>query len=168
MPVIAKKFPTYVSFAESDLGDILGKDMENALHYKAHVFSSVILINEKGKLVMKPLPVEAQLSAVTGIVVNDFDRDGIKDILLGGNKFDVEVETTAADASPGLFLKGKGDLNFEPQKHYESGFFIPYNVKDIQVVKIKDQWTILVGINDSALRVFQTNYSLPVNTLALE
>lgn len=168
MPVIAQKFPTYISFAESDLADILGKDMENAFHYKAHLFSSVILINENGKLVLKSLPVEAQLSAVTGIVVRDFDRDGIKDILLGGNKFDVEVETTAADASPGLLLKGEGDLNFKPLKPYESGFFIPYNVKDIRAIRIKDQWAVLVGINDAALKIFQTNYSSPGNTLVLE
>ena len=36
-----------------------------------------------------------------------------KDILIAGNKFDVEVETTPADASPGLFLKGLGNLNFK-------------------------------------------------------
>ena len=42
MPVIAQKFPTYLSFAQSDLPTILGKDIENAMHYKAHTFSSAI------------------------------------------------------------------------------------------------------------------------------
>jgi len=168
VPEIAQKFPTYVSFAESDLPDILGKDMETALHYKAYLFSSVILINDNGRLTIKPLPVEAQLSAINGIVVNDFDRDGIKDILLGGNKFDVEVETTAADASPGVLLKGTGDLNFRSMKPNESGFFIPYNVKDIQAIKIKDQWGILVGINNEALRIFHTNKMPPPRTLAVK
>jgi hypothetical protein len=160
MPVIGQKFPTYLSFAQSDLPSILGKDIENAIHYKAHLFSSIILINEKGKLLMKKLPVEAQLSAITGIIVQDFDNDGKKDILLAGNKFDVEVETTPADASPGLLLKGLGDLAFKPLKSFESGFFVPYNVKDIQLIKVKDKWTILIGVNNDGLRVFSADNTI--------
>jgi hypothetical protein len=71
-------------------------------------------------------------------------------------KFDVEVETTPADASPGLFLKGLGNLNFQSTKPLESGFFVPFNVKDIQPVKIKDGWGILVTSNNDKLRVFST------------
>ncbi|MEX2232575.1 MAG: VCBS repeat-containing protein [Cyclobacteriaceae bacterium] len=158
MPLIAQKFPTYLSFAQSDLPGILGKEMENALHYKASLFSSVMLINDHGKLRIQRLPTEAQFSTVNGIIVKDFDQDGVKDILLAGNKFDVEVETTPADASPGLFLKGMGDLKFKSVKSYESGFFVPYNVKDIQPIRIKDDWAILVGINNDALRIFKTNH----------
>src|SRR5690606_12201834 len=77
MPVIAQKFPTYVSFAESDLPTILGQDIENALHRKAHLFSSVMLINDNGKFSIKRLPTDAQLSAVMDIIVEDFDNDGI-------------------------------------------------------------------------------------------
>jgi hypothetical protein len=36
----------------------------------------------------------------------------------------------------------------------ESGFFVPYNVKDIQPVKINDNWAILVSSNNDSLRVF--------------
>ncbi len=168
LPVIARKFPTYVSFAESDLEDILGKDIQNAMHYQARLFSSIVLVNEKGKLLMKKLPVEAQLSTVNGIVVDDFDRDGIKDILLGGNKFDVEVETTAADASPGLLLKGTGDLNFRALKPGESGFFIPYNVKDMQPLKMQSGTLILVGINNETVRTFRAINGPAKSTLAQE
>src|SRR5688572_11070486 len=63
MPVIAQKFPTYLSFAESDLPKILGKDIENAMHYQAHNFSSVIGINQNGRFAFKSLPVDAQISA---------------------------------------------------------------------------------------------------------
>jgi hypothetical protein len=154
MPLIAQKFPTFTSFAESDLPSILGKDIENAIHYEAHLFSSIMLINENGKLSVKKLPVDAQLSTVNSIIVHDFDRDGNKDILLGGNKFDVEVETTAADASPGLFMKGLGNYNFKCLKPNESGFFVPYNVKDMQMIQWKNSLTVLVAINNDSLKAY--------------
>jgi len=157
MPAIAQKFPTYLSFAESDLPTILGKDIETAMHQKAMLFSSVILVNNNGKLTIKKLPVEALLSAVTGISVNDFDNDGKKDILLAGNKFDVEVETTAADASPGLYMKGTEGLNFISMKPNESGFFVPYNVKDIRSVNVGTGIAILVASNNDSLRIFQNS-----------
>jgi enediyne biosynthesis protein E4 len=157
MPSIAQKFPTYLSFAQSDINGILGKDIENAMNYKAYLFSSVMLINENGKLKIKRLPTEAQLSTINGIIVKDFDNDGQKDILMAGNKFDVEVETTAADASPGVFLKGLGNLEFKSLKHFESGFSVPYNVKDIQLITVKGKPVILVSVNNERLRVFNQN-----------
>jgi hypothetical protein len=157
MPNDRKKFPTYLSFAESDLNGILGEEeLKSALHYKAHLFSTVIFTNDKGKFTTKKLPMEAQLSTVNGIIVKDFDGDGKKDILIAGNKFDVEVETTPADASPGVFLKNMGNLDFKSCKPLESGFFVPYNVKDIKAVKMADKWAILVSSNNDRLRVFKS------------
>ena len=155
-PFISQKFPSFLSFAESDLKTILGEEIESALHYKAHLFSSVILINDNGKFTIKKLPLDAQLSTVNCIIVNDFDKDGKKDILISGNKFDVEVETTPADASPGVFLKGMGNMNFQSAQPLESGFFVPYNVKDMQPVKMKNGWGILVSSNNDSLRIFTT------------
>jgi hypothetical protein len=155
-PMIAQKFPSFLSFAESDLKTILGEDIETAIHQQAHLFSTVFLINDNGKFTIKKLPLEAQLSTVNCIMVKDFDADGKKDILISGNKFDVEVETTPADASPGLFLKGLGGLEFKAAKPLESGFFVPYNVKDMQPIKLKNGWGILVSANNDSLRVFTT------------
>jgi hypothetical protein len=156
MPIIAQKFPTYRSYAESDLNGILGQNIENAMHRKAVLFSSVMLINDNGTFTIKRLPTEAQLSTINGVIVYDFDKDGKKDILVAGNKFDVEVETTAADASPGAFLKGMGNLDFKPVKHFESGFSVPYNVKDIQMITVQGKPVILVTSNNDKLRVFES------------
>ncbi|MEO6547326.1 MAG: VCBS repeat-containing protein [Ferruginibacter sp.] len=154
-PFISKKFATYLSFGESDLKTILGDQITSALHYKAHLFSSVILVNNNGKFTIKKLPVAAQFSTVNCIMVDDFDGDGKKDILIAGNKFDVEVETTPADASPGVLLKGLGGLEFKTLTTMESGFFVPFNVKDMQPVRINNKRLLLVSSNDDKLRAFK-------------
>jgi hypothetical protein len=140
---------------KTDLKGILGEqELKTALHYSAHHFSTVVFENNNGKLVAKKLPWEAQLSTVNGIIVKDFDGDGKKDILLAGNKFDVEVETTPADASVGVFLKGLGNMQFKSYKPMESGFFAPYNVKDIVPVNWNGSSAILMTSNNDQLRVF--------------
>jgi len=156
-PMIAQKFPTFLSFAETDLKGILGEqELKSALHYSVRHFSTVVFENNSGKFVAQKLPLEAQLSTVNGIIVRDFDSDGKKDILLAGNKFDVEVETTPADASAGVFLKGMGNMQFKSYKPMESGFFAPYNVKDIAPVNWNGNWAILMSSNNDQLRVFAT------------
>ena len=74
--------------------------------------------------------------------------------MLAGNKFDVEVETTPADASPGLFMKGLGNFEYTCYKPNESGFFAPFNVKDMRIVDTKDGWAVILGINNEKLRIF--------------
>ena len=133
----------------------MGEELASAYHQQAYLFSSVVFINDGGKFQIKKLPLEAQFSTVNGIQVADFDHDGKKDILLAGNKFDVEVETTAADASPGLLLKGDGKGNFVSTKPLESGFFVPYNVKDIKAIKTNAGMVVLVSSNNDLLRVFE-------------
>ncbi|MGL1888600.1 MAG: VCBS repeat-containing protein [Reichenbachiella sp.] len=157
MPVISEKFSTFESFAYADLSQIIGAEIQHATRKQAYQFSSIILENKKGKLIVHELPPEAQFSTIQGIHVDDFDSDGIQDILIAGNKFDVEIETTPADASPGYFLKGKGNMQFEAIHPSVSGLLIPDNIKDIQMIVVGDETKILISINDQAMKLLDIN-----------
>ena len=65
------------------------------------------------------------------------------------------METTPADGSVGLFLKGAADGNFMSTNPAESGFFAPYNVKDIKMIKTKTGIAVLVSSNNDSLRIFE-------------
>lgn len=153
MPIIGQKFPTFASFAYADVSQIIGSGIDNALHKEAYTFSSIILENHEGQLIPRKLPAEAQFSTLLGAVVTDVNQDGQKDLLIAGNKFDVEVETTAADASPGYVLLGDGQLGFKTMQPHESGLMIPFNVKDLQTIQIGQKSYYLVAINDEQMRV---------------
>ena len=95
MPYVAEKFKDFHSFASSKLIDILPEEkVKDAVIYEINNFESIILINEEGKLIPKPLPIQAQVSPIKNSYVDDFNNDGFKDILVVGNHHGVEVETT--------------------------------------------------------------------------
>ncbi|MBV6472568.1 MAG: hypothetical protein JPMHGGIA_00825 [Saprospiraceae bacterium] len=156
VPSIAQKFPNYSSFADASLQDIYGEGLDKGLVYKAHLFESVVLKNEKGRFAIEPLPQTCQFSTVQGIVVEDINGDGIKDIVLAGNLFNAEIETTRADASVGVvFLGGKSGLFDQNLKPNESGFFVPYDVKDIQAIRIGGKPSLLAGVNNNVMYFFR-------------
>ena len=152
LPQISKKFKTYQEFAKADIQDIL-PNVNEALKLEVQLFESIILENNNGTLKIKRLPVEAQFSVINGIVVDDFNNDNILDILIAGNKFEVEVETTRADASIGQLFLGNSTGAFEAVNYLKSGILLPSNVKDIQKIKLGEKTGILSAINDEKLHL---------------
>ncbi|WP_298474577.1 VCBS repeat-containing protein [uncultured Maribacter sp.] len=153
MPIIANKFKSYSEFARADIKEIVGDSLKSGSVYHANEFASIILENNNGKLAPKKLPSEAQFSVINGIIVDDFNGDTILDILVAGNKFETEIETTRADASLGSLLLGTKKGIFKPISYLQSGYFAPYNVKDIQKITIgKNKTGIITGINNSTIK----------------
>lgn len=154
IPSISTKFKTYTEFGNADLREVYGDELDNALHLTVNSFASVCLLNEDGKFIRKELPRLAQISSVNGIECADFNKDGIKDIILAGNLYASEVETTRNDASDGLVLIGKGDGEFKELNYASSGFSAGGDVKDVKILTRGKQKLILVTNNNSAMQAF--------------
>ncbi|WP_299227829.1 VCBS repeat-containing protein [uncultured Psychroserpens sp.] len=150
MPYVAEKFEDYHSFASSKLIDILPEDkVEDAVVYEIKSFESIILLNENGKLVKKPLPNEAQISPIKSSLVLDINKDGNKDIITVGNHYGVEVETTRYDAGFGAVFFGDGNNNFEYVPPLKSGFYVPEDSRNIELLTFKNDTGIIVTNNNS-------------------
>ena len=120
------------------------------------MFESICLENlGNGKFKSHTLPIMAQLSSVNDIVIFDMDKDGIKDVVIAGNMYGSEVETPRNDSSVGLYMKGEGNCTFKPIPMHESGLSLPFDVKDLELIKINNKQAILVGINNEPLRVIE-------------
>ena len=157
MPFLVKKFPTYKEFANANLQDILGSGLDSGAHYQAKEFRSLILNNNKGKFTILPMPKLAQFSPIHGILITDVNKDGQKDIIIAGNLYDAEIETTRGDASIGLLMLGKGNMKFTPLSVKESGIFMPYNVKDLKWVTVYGVPNILVSTNNNPVYFFRNS-----------
>ncbi len=158
IPNIKKKFKDYESFSEATLVDVYTeKSLKEALHYKVKSFASIYLENKDGKFVIHELPVEAQLTCINQIMVDDYDKDGKLDVLITGNMYNSEVETPRNDAGHGLFLKGDGKGKFKSISAIESGFFTPGDVKNMEKIKVQGKTYLLVTKNNSFLQSVRIN-----------
>jgi hypothetical protein len=159
VPAIDDKFTSYTEYAKADLDQIYGREyLEMALHYQARMFGSMYIENQgNGKFIFHELPVEAQFSSINDMIIHDFNRDGNPDILAAGNMYAVEVKTPRNDAGIGVFLSGDGNGNFRSVNYLESGFFLPYDVKDLASISVNNTLYILAACNNDLLRVFRHN-----------
>lgn len=159
MPFVAKKFKDFHSFASSKLIDILPEEkIEDAVIYQIESFESIILENKNGKLIAKKLPNEAQISPIKSSIVLDVNDDGFQDILVVGNHYGVEVETTRYDAGYGALLLGNKNLEYSFVSPQESGFYLPKDSRDIMVEKgTNEDIRIFVANNSEGISIFDKN-----------
>lgn len=158
IPGIKQKFENYASFAEATLEDVYTEaSLNSALHYQVKSFASVYLENDNGTFLKKNLPIEAQLSSINQILVDDYDGDGKLDLLIAGNLYASEIETPRNDAGHGYFLRGGGEGSFQAVQPSESGFFIPGDVKDMAPIQLDNKNYILAAKNNDYLEVVKVN-----------
>ncbi|RYG05596.1 MAG: RNA-binding protein [Chitinophagaceae bacterium] len=131
LPVMKKRFPNYQSIAAVSMNELLTPEQyKDALRLKATTSQSCFLRNDgNGKFTMIPLPQQAQISMLNGMIVDDFNGDGNADVLVNGNDYGTEVSVGRYDALNGLLLLGDGKGGFSPQSIMESGIYIPGNGK---------------------------------------
>ena len=161
MPFVAEKYPSYNAFAEASVDQIVDLTKEYTLTLEAKQFASIILWNDGNTFRIEELPVEAQLSSINAILVHDFDADGNKEIILAGNNFQSEVETTRADASYSLVLELTKNGRYELKGPDETGLVLDFEVKDLERITVGDQTYLLVSGNNERLRSYQ--YKTNVN-----
>jgi hypothetical protein len=158
MPGIKSKFEDYTSYSTANLEDIYTeKYLKDALHYQVKSFASVYIENVGDGFEIHKLPVEAQISNINQVLVEDFDEDGNLDALIAGNLYASEVETPRADAGIGLLLKGDGKGNFNPLRARESGLYMPGDVKDMEFINTPNGRYIISAKNNDYLQLIKVN-----------
>lgn len=158
MPFVSEKFESYAEFANASLDDIYTSEkLSEALHYEAYGFSSVYLENKGGfEFEIHELPREAQMGPINSVVVEDFNRDGILDMYVGGSMFEAEVETPSYDGNVGLLMYGNGNSSFTAEGlATNAGVFLKGNVKSMAPIKISDRniFAFIVGNNDGPAQI---------------
>ncbi len=157
MPFMRKKFIRYHQYAGKTLDELFSDEQKKGMDvFKTNIFESGVLINEGNfSFRFEDFHERAQFSTINDIIADDFDGDGIKDLLVAGNSNDPDVSTGNYDATAALLLKGIGGGKFTAMPHSAAGLNMKGEVRRIIYLKEKKQVVFLK--NNSVAQVFRVN-----------
>jgi len=150
IPSIRSKSLKYVDFTKMQFKDLFPDfPKESLIEYDAKELHSGIFWNEGHIFKFSPLPIQAQVSPIFGISIIDYDKDGKKDIIIGGNIYVLKPQMGRHNASKGLVLRNIGSQNFQTVTN--SGLFIDGEVRDMIVLGNK----LIVALNNQSCKIFK-------------
>ena len=152
---LRSKFTSYESFADATLEDVFTPEkLEKASKLSAsYMQTSLVLSSPSGKYQWGSMPKEAQYSSVYSTVIQDFNKDGLMDILVLGNNQFVKLRLGKFDANYGslFYGDGKGGFTYVPQS--QSGLQIKGDVRSALLMKDK----VFLGITGKEIETYEFN-----------
>jgi hypothetical protein len=157
IPSLETKYRKFADYKDQTITDIFPAEvLKRSVVLNARIMESCVMMNSgKGSFTLTPLPVEAQFSPVYSVISNDFDKDGIPDLLLGGNQYRAKPEGGIYDGSYGLFLKGTGDGKFSSVSPLASGISAKGEIRDIKILTTNGNRIIAVARNNDKLEFYK-------------
>jgi hypothetical protein len=151
-----KRFTSYAAYSVVTLNDIFSQEeLGKANRLTVKETRTLVFLNRNGKMQPVELPMQAQFSAVTNILSNDYNGDGKKDLLLLGNHSDNRLKIGCIDASYGCLLTGDGKGGFNYVTQPASGLNIKGDVKSAVDIKINNTKYIIAGICNAAMEFYK-------------
>jgi len=121
MPWIHDMYPTYRAFGQAAIESLLAPLEAPPRLLKLNILDTSLFLNQGNTFIRKPLPVECLVAPALGCSVADFNGDGVEDLYLAQNFFDVEPESSRFDAGCGLVMLGDGEGGFRVLSRSHSG-----------------------------------------------
>ena len=121
--MLRTRFPDYKSYANATINEIFTPaEMQGASVLKATELKTMLfLMSNSNKFEPVSLPIEVQSSPVFVISSLDFNKDGHKDLFLGGNQNNSRLKFGKYDANYGLLLQGNGKGDFKRIPQWQAG-----------------------------------------------
>ena len=164
MPFIADKYKTFHEFSLATVADIYETKSVDRPAKEANFFQSAIFWNEGPQgFTIAALPRLAQISPGYGVAADDFDGDGLVDVLMATNFFHAQPETGYMGGGVGLLLRGKGDRQFEPSWPNRSGVVISGDANGLSIADVDND-----GDQDAVFAVNSGRYELLENQSSSE
>ncbi len=105
IPALNEKYPDYKSYAGQSVDQIFSEqELSQALELNAEILSSVIFWNRPEGMQAEKLPMRIQLAPMYGLALTDLTGNGLPEIIMGGNLYDVKPQSGPFDASRSTVL----------------------------------------------------------------
>lgn len=160
IPMIKKKNLSYTEYSKKTIQELFAPEViSNSVKKTANIQESCIAINKgNGKFEIQILPKEVQFSSVNAITTLDINKDGVLDLVLGGNQYGFKPQFSRLDTSFGSVLLGNKQGKYTWVPYSTSGIFIKGEVKHLHAIKNKDNSTsVLAVLNNNSPKLFLRN-----------
>lgn len=153
IPSINKQFRSYLSFANATPREVLGNKWKTAETKNVFQLKSLFFKN-RGDLEFDiiELPDEVNYSAVNAIQSLDITEDGEKELVLAGNRFDLNTQLGQLDANKGTILKYVNGKFTILEQH---NLYLKGRVNSIEAINVKNKEWLIFGTNNDSLQIFQ-------------
>ena len=162
MPFIGDKYKTFHDYSLATVADIYETKSVERPAKEVNFLQSAIFWNEGDQgFTITALPRLAQISPSYGVAADDFDNDGIVDILMATNFFHSQLETGYMGGGLGVLLQGAGDRKFKPVWPNQSGVVVPGDANGLAVVDYDGDGDsdAVFAINDDSYELFENKSS---------
>lgn len=153
MPYLKKEYLAYGAMAGKSTGQVFKDKIEESKALTASCFSSGILMNTgNDHFTFQALPAALQWSSVFSFYAADFNNDGRKDLLAGGNFYGVNPYEGRYDALPVNIYLADDKGNFKPEiPAPEELLKIDGEVRDIKAINIGGEKFLAIARNNKPL-----------------
>jgi enediyne biosynthesis protein E4 len=161
IPSLRLRYLSYKDYARQTVNDIFtAPELHGAIFKEAREFASALARNNgDGSFTLVPLPREAQIAPIYGILAQDLEGNGKTDLLVAGNFDGVKPEIGRMSAGYGLLLRGDGKGDFSAVRVQQSGFVVPGQARDIKRLRTRNGYLYVVARNNDRPLVFRATRS---------
>jgi len=156
IPSLRKKYQNFNSYAGQSVQDIFGEELlAEGLVFEVNELRSGILWNDGNtSFEFQALPTEAQISPIFSILINHFDVDNYKDIVVGGNQYLAKPQIGINGASKGLLLSGSTQGKYTALSIKQSGLNIDGQIREIIDLSSIENKKILFARNSETPKLY--------------
>ena len=150
LPILKKQNLLHEVFSKKSIQELFPEKTISTCTVKQFNYtSSIVAINKgNGQFEIQTLPIQTQWSCINALQVLDTNNDGFKDIVFGGNDFDLVPQFGRLDASLGGVLLNDGKGHFTYADANKSGISERGEIKDIKRVIINKKQHLLILQNN--------------------
>lgn len=155
IPELREKYPDYLSYAGKSVFDIFSiQELSQSLELNAEMLSSVVFWNRPDGMQAENLPMRAQLAPIYGIALTDLTGDGLPEVIVGGNLYDVKPQSGPYDASRAVVLTyHDGKLrSISPQ---QSGLNLNGEIRKIVTMEKGNEKTLIFSRFNEGVGVYK-------------
>ena len=153
MVSLKKKYTSYESFAGQTVEVIFDKKvLKDSKVLEVNNLASGVLLNENGKYSFKPFDELLQLSPITSFLSYDFDSDGAKELLIGGNYFGVTPYHGRLASFPGAIIESDQSIMLSSKFGLN---LTNTSIRHLEIIDFKNKPHLLVVANNEKVKLFE-------------